>query len=54
MRIPAVTGLERDPLALVRTGDWVRVDGDRGLVEITRRPLRSDARAGALEAQSAV
>jgi predicted aconitase with swiveling domain len=34
MRIPAVTALERDPLELVRTGDRVRVDGDRGLVEI--------------------
>ena len=54
MRIPAVTGLERDPLGIVRTGDWVRVDGDRGLVEIRRRPPRVDARAGAIEAQSAV
>jgi len=53
MRIPAVTGLDRDPLGLVRTGDWVRVDGDRGLVEIRRRPPRTAARTGAIEAQSA-
>jgi hypothetical protein len=34
MRVPTVTDLDGDPLALIATGDWVRVDGDRGLVEI--------------------
>ena len=34
MRIPAVTELERDPLGIIETGDFVRVDGDRGIVEI--------------------
>lgn len=33
MRIPAVTDLDGDPFALLATGDWLRVDGDRGLVE---------------------
>jgi len=33
-RVPAVTDLQDDILALVRDGDWVRVDGDRGIVEI--------------------
>ena len=37
MRIPAVTDLDGDPLALIETGDWVKVDGDRGVVEITKR-----------------
>ncbi len=37
MRIPAVTDLERDPLQIIQTGDWVTVDGDRGLVEIRPR-----------------
>lgn len=37
MRVPAVTDLDRDPLQLIATGDWVSVDGDRGLVEIRRR-----------------
>jgi predicted aconitase with swiveling domain len=37
MRIPSVTGLDRDPLQLIRTGDWVAVDGDRGIVEIRSR-----------------
>jgi predicted aconitase with swiveling domain len=37
MRIPSVTDLDQDPLQLIRTGDWVAVDGDRGIVEIRRR-----------------
>jgi predicted aconitase with swiveling domain len=37
MRIPSVTGLDRDPLELIQSGDWVRVDGDRGTVEVLRR-----------------
>jgi predicted aconitase with swiveling domain len=54
MRIPAVTALERDPLDLAQTGDWVRVDGDRGVVEIRKRPPDWDSRAGAFAGQSAV
>ena len=34
---PAMTDFDRDPLALIRTGDWVRVDADAGLVTITPR-----------------
>jgi predicted aconitase with swiveling domain len=34
MRIPSVTDLDRDPLAIIETGDRVRVDGDHGIVEI--------------------
>ena len=34
MRIPTVTDFDRDPLDLIETGDRVRVDGDRGVVEI--------------------
>jgi hypothetical protein len=36
-RVPAVTDLDRDPLDVIETGDWVRVDGDRGVVEVTKR-----------------
>jgi len=36
-RVPAVTGLDQDPLEVIQTGDWVKVDGDRGLVEIVKR-----------------
>ena len=34
MRVPSVTDLDSDPLDLIETGDWVRVDGDAGTVEI--------------------
>jgi predicted aconitase with swiveling domain len=37
MRIPSVTELDRDPLEVIETGDWVRVDGDRGTVEVTKK-----------------
>jgi len=37
MGVPAVTDLERDPIELIRTGDRVKVDGDNGIVEITRK-----------------
>jgi predicted aconitase with swiveling domain len=36
MRVPTVTDLDQDPLQVIKTGDWVRVDGDRGIVEIYR------------------
>ena len=36
MHTPAVTDLDQDPMAVIETGDWVRVDGDRGIVEITK------------------
>jgi predicted aconitase with swiveling domain len=37
MRIPSVTDLDRDPLGLIETGDWVRVDGDTGTVEVMKK-----------------
>lgn len=36
MRVPSMTGLDRDPLTLIETGDWVCVDADRGVVEIRK------------------
>lgn len=36
MRTPAVTELDQDPLEIIETGDWVKVDGDAGTVEITK------------------
>jgi hypothetical protein len=35
--VPAITDLDGDPFELIRTGDWVRVDADRGLLTVTRR-----------------
>lgn len=37
---PAMTDFDQDPLALIRTGDWVRVDADAGLVTIVRKLAR--------------
>jgi len=34
LRVPTVTGLDGDPCELIRTGDWVRVDGDAGTVSV--------------------
>jgi predicted aconitase with swiveling domain len=37
LRAPAVTDLDRDPLDVIETGDWVVVDGDAGTVEVRKR-----------------
>lgn len=37
MRVPSVTELDRDPLEVIETGDWVKVDGDTGKVEVVKR-----------------
>ena len=36
-RAPAMTDFDRDPLEVIETGDWVKVDADRGVVEITKK-----------------
>lgn len=33
-RLPCVTDLDRDPTEVIATGDWVRVDAGKGVVEI--------------------
>jgi len=40
MRVPAVTDLDRDPLEVIETGDWVTVNGDAGTVEVRKREAR--------------
>lgn len=35
--VPCVTDLDQDPLEVIETGDWVKLDGDRGVVEILKR-----------------
>ncbi|WP_353631532.1 DUF126 domain-containing protein [Pseudomonas canadensis] len=39
---PAITDFDENPLYRIRTGDWVRVDGDAGTVEVTPRERRTD------------
>jgi len=40
MRVPSLTDFDRDPLTVIETGDWVRVDADRGVVEVTKAAVR--------------
>ncbi|HLF11870.1 MAG TPA: DUF126 domain-containing protein [Gammaproteobacteria bacterium] len=40
MRVPSVTDLDRDPLQIIETGDWVTVNGDTGTVEIKKKNQR--------------
>lgn len=42
VRAPAVTDLDQDPLEVIKTGDWVKVDGTNGVVEITPKAERTD------------
>jgi predicted aconitase with swiveling domain len=37
---PSITDFDIDPLTVIRTGDWVKVDADRGTVEITPKSAR--------------
>jgi len=33
-KLPLVTDLDENPFAAIKTGDWVRVDADRGIIEV--------------------
>ncbi|MDJ0928725.1 MAG: DUF126 domain-containing protein [Gammaproteobacteria bacterium] len=37
LRVPSMTDLDQDPIAVIQDGDWVRVDAERGVVTVTRR-----------------
>jgi hypothetical protein len=47
MRIPSVTDLDQDPLEVIETGDWVKVDGDTGTVEVTKKSVGAASLVGA-------
>jgi len=40
VRAPAMTGFDLDPLGVIETGDWVKVNADRGIVEVIKREPR--------------
>ena len=40
LHAPAVTDLDQDPLQVIETGDWVKVDADHGLVLVTKKSAR--------------
>ena len=37
MKVPTVTDFDKDPTEVIETGDFVRVDGDRGIVEVIKK-----------------
>jgi len=37
LNIPTVDELEQNPLEIIETGDWVKVDAERGIVEVTKK-----------------
>ena len=39
-RVPTMSDLDQDPLDVIETGDWVKVDADRGIIEITKKASR--------------
>jgi uncharacterized protein len=46
-RVPAVTELDRDPIEAIETGDWVLVDGTRGLVIVRKEQHQASPTADA-------
>jgi predicted aconitase with swiveling domain len=37
MGVPTITDLNKDPTEVISTGDWVRMDADKGIVEVTKK-----------------
>jgi hypothetical protein len=37
MKVPTVTDFDQDPTEVIETGDYVRVDGDKGIVEVFKK-----------------
>ncbi|GAB4342883.1 MAG: DUF126 domain-containing protein [Candidatus Abyssubacteria bacterium] len=34
--IPMMTDLDKDPFKVIRNGDWIKLDADAGIIEVTR------------------
>ena len=37
MRVPTITDFDKDPIELIATGDWVKVDANKGIVEVVKK-----------------
>ena len=37
MKVPTMTDFDADPTVVIETGDYVRVDADRGIVEVYKK-----------------
>ncbi len=38
--IPVIDNLDQNPIEVIKSGDWVKVDAERGTVEVTKRDSR--------------
>ncbi len=36
-RLPCVAEFDQDPTEVIKNGDWIKVDAERGIVEVTSR-----------------
>ncbi|HOI82421.1 MAG TPA: DUF126 domain-containing protein [Synergistales bacterium] len=36
--VPVVTDLDQNPFQVIETGDWLKVDGDAGVIEVNKVP----------------
>jgi predicted aconitase with swiveling domain len=36
-RAPAMSDFDIDPVSVIETGDWVKVDADNGIIEVTKK-----------------
>lgn len=34
LNVPVITDLEEDPFSVIKTGDWLRINGDDGTIEV--------------------
>lgn len=37
--VPSMTAFDEDPIAVIETGDWVKVNADAGIVEVIKREV---------------
>ncbi len=37
LHVPALTDFDVDPMTIIESGDWVKVDADAGTVEVKKR-----------------
>lgn len=37
MQVPTVTDVNQDPTRVIETGDWVKVNANRGLIEVVKK-----------------
>lgn len=42
LRVPTMTDFDQDPVELIETGDWVRIDADAGEVRVWKGRQRDD------------